>query len=268
MTRVVTPGTLVDEGFIDGSENNFLLSMVVDSKQLFELFQKSDGSGRNVNQAMQRGTAAMAWTDLSSGELFTQTIDITSMTSELSRLKPREVLLQDTLQKPHGEALNAMLEDKNRVIKYIPASKTLTLAELADLVGDQDLATGASSFNANEMAAVSILMQYVNKQLHGSSLQFQSPTVLSQTEQMSIDRNSFRSLEIRETVRDGKSEGSLLHSVKRTVTKGGSRLLTQRLSKLRSYPLPLKLTACASITIFVPQRDKGAFRHGRRSTAK
>ena len=49
--------------------------------------------------------------------------------------------------------------------------------------------------------------------------------------QLTIDKNTLRALELRATLREGKLEGSLLHSVRKTVTKSGTRLLTQRLSK-------------------------------------
>ncbi|KAG9915383.1 muts domain V, partial [Aureobasidium melanogenum] len=46
---------------------------------------------------------------------------------------------------------------------------------------------------------------------------------------MSIDKQTLKALEIRSTLRDGLFQGSLLHAVRRTTTKSGARLLSQRL---------------------------------------
>lgn len=46
---------------------------------------------------------------------------------------------------------------------------------------------------------------------------------------MIIDKQSLRGLEIRQTLKDGLTQGSLLQTIRRTVTKSGARLLNQRL---------------------------------------
>jgi DNA mismatch repair ATPase MutS len=48
---------------------------------------------------------------------------------------------------------------------------------------------------------------------------------------MNIDKSSMRSLEIKQTIRDGVFRGSLLHAIRRTVTKSGARLLNEWLSR-------------------------------------
>jgi DNA mismatch repair ATPase MutS len=47
---------------------------------------------------------------------------------------------------------------------------------------------------------------------------------------LAMDKNTMRALEIRETIKDGAFRGSLLHAIRRTVTKGGARLLNSWLS--------------------------------------
>lgn len=95
---------------------------------------------------------------------------------------------------------------------------------------------GASDFNEaafspEELAAGSFLLHYVSTQLQGKTARLQAPVSQHADEHMAIDRNTLRALEIRTTLRDGRHEGSLLHAVRRTVTKSGARLLSQRLSQ-------------------------------------
>jgi DNA mismatch repair ATPase MutS len=60
-------------------------------------------------------------------------------------------------------------------------------------------------------------------------MKLQPPT--RQLDMMGIDRNTMRALEIKKTMREDMVTGSLLHTVRRTVTKGGARLLDNWLSE-------------------------------------
>ena len=52
---------------------------------------------------------------------------------------------------------------------------------------------------------------------------------------MQIDAHTLKSLEIRENLRDGGTAGSLMSVVKRTVTTGGTRLLSRWLCRLMIF---------------------------------
>ena len=87
-----------------------------------------------------------------------------------------------------------------------------------------------SQFSTLEISAGHQLIDYVNVRLPGLQLQLQAPRRREIDQYLSIDRHSLRGLEILETSRDGLGKGSLLHAVRRTVTKGGARLLRDRLT--------------------------------------
>ena len=101
------------------------------------------------------------------------------------------------------------------------------------------------------MVAGNILLDYVKERLQGSGMKLQPPIRKQDNESMTIDKNSLRGLEILETAKDGipGGKGSLLHTVRRTVTKGGTRMLKEWIGK-RS--LPTSFSFC-SFTIVVVQ---------------
>jgi DNA mismatch repair ATPase MutS len=233
VSRIVTPGTLIDEQFMDPWENNYLLSIHVDPEVLKKekALKQSPGSS-SVSSVLNlpRTEVGLAWIDLSSGDFLTQSTDIASLPSAVARIKPREIVLDSIFQdQDHSRIVSIMQEDGHIVTFQEPSQEPLTVKDwipmLEDVVDDFDTAT----FTPGEVAAGGSLLHYVKHQLLGSRTRLQAPVRHQADEHMIIDKNSLRALEIRSTIRDGTYEGSLLHSLKKTVTKSGTRLLTQRL---------------------------------------
>jgi DNA mismatch repair ATPase MutS len=86
-----------------------------------------------------------------------------------------------------------------------------------------------SEFTFSEVSAGSLILEYVRSRVLDTSIKLQPPVRRSPDEYMVIDKQSLRGLEIRQTLKDGLTQGSLLHTIRRTVTKSGARLLSQRL---------------------------------------
>ncbi|KAH9879288.1 hypothetical protein J1614_002727 [Plenodomus biglobosus] len=234
VTRIVTPGTLIDEHFMDPWENNYLLSIHVDPGVLEkENAVKNSPGSSSVSSVLNlpRTEVGLAWIDLSSGDFLTQNTDIASLPSAVARIKPREIVLDSIFEERDYSRIVSILQEDGHVITFQEPSETpLTVKDwipmLEDVVQDFDTA----DFTASEIAAGGSLLHYVKHQLLGSRTRLQAPVRHQAEEHMNIDKNSLRALEIRNTIRDGTYEGSLLHSLKMTVTKSGTRLLTQRLS--------------------------------------
>ncbi|KAJ8113104.1 hypothetical protein OPT61_g4686 [Boeremia exigua] len=234
VSRIITPGTLIDEHFMDPWENNYLLSIHVDPRKLEKdkAVVKSPGSS-NVASVLNlpRTEVGLAWIDLSSGDFLTQSTDIASLPTAVARIKPREIVLDSIFEETEHSRIVSILQEDGHVITFQkPSSEPLTVKDwipmLEDVVDDFDTA----NFTSGEVAAGGSLLHYVKHQLLGSRTRLQAPVRHQAEDHMSIDKNSLRALEIRSTIRDGAYEGSLLHSLKHTVTKSGTRLLSQRLS--------------------------------------
>ena len=90
VTRVVTPGTIVEPGMLPGDENNYLACVVTDDE--FSTY------GSKSNRFKRAG---FAYVDITTGEfavseLSGEDVDLL-VSAEISRLKPVEVLYPETL---------------------------------------------------------------------------------------------------------------------------------------------------------------------------
>ncbi|GME40318.1 MutS protein-like protein 1 [Neofusicoccum parvum] len=204
VSRIITPGTLIDENFIDPWENNYCLSIH---------FQPTEGSGDGLGVGGDKASeVGLAWLDISSGEFFTQSTTLAGLSSALALIGPREVILDSTLEEQGDPKLvNTLKEDRHVISFHEPEPGSNVPDDYARLVEEAVPGCNTSAFPLPELGAAAFLLGYAD-------------------EFMSIDKNTLRALELRTTLREGKLEGSLLHSVRKTVTKSGTRLLTQRLT--------------------------------------
>ena len=232
VSRIITPGTLIDEYFMDPWQNNYLLSIHISPDLLRENPVKESPASSSVSSLfnLPRTEVGLAWIDLSSGDFQTQSTDIASLPSAVARIKPREILLDSIFQEQDHPHIVSILKEEGHLVTFQePSHESLTVSDwtsmLEDVVDDFDI----GKFSSSEVAAGGSLLHYVKHQLIDSRTRLQAPVRHQAEEYMSIDKNTLKALEIRSTIRDGAFKGSLLHSLKNTVTKSGTRLLAQRL---------------------------------------
>ncbi|KFY36631.1 hypothetical protein V495_07712 [Pseudogymnoascus sp. VKM F-4514 (FW-929)] len=214
VARIVTPGTLIDENFIDPFTNNYVLAIQ---------------RGRRASQIAPEDASeliGLAWLDLSTGNFYTQSTTLALLSGAISRIGPREVVLEEE-EKKAADGLLAVLSDDRHVITYCSAGERKPMTSWGLMLESNMTAEIAASFASEEADAGSLLLEYVGTRLQGTSLKLQPPVQYRSQEVMAIDRNSLRGLEIMENYRDGTYTGSLLHALRKTVTKSGSRLLKE-----------------------------------------
>lgn len=228
VTRVVTAGTLIDESFMDPFENNFLLAVHFTSALPVML---SAGDDRAAYERYRRSSkVGLSWTDLSSGDFFTQSSDLASLPSLVARVCPREVVLDSSLASVDQPHLQRLIGDAAPSIHFHQQhSAGDSVQEWASMLERPIPTADQDEFTDVEVAAGNIILDYVREKMQGTSIQLQPPVRRTDHETMAIDKQSLRNLEIRSTLRDGTFQGSLLHAIRETVTKSGARLLTQRL---------------------------------------
>jgi DNA mismatch repair protein MutS len=73
--RVVTPGTLTEDTLLDASATNYLLAL-------------------NLGKA---GTIALAWCDISTGEIYFSSVKNENIFSEIERINPKEIIINDDI---------------------------------------------------------------------------------------------------------------------------------------------------------------------------
>ena len=250
ITRVVTPGTLIDEKFINPFENNFLLAISPATPGITQFsYEKPTelGATNAFHSSIQKSDVGLAWLDLSTGDFYTQATANSLLPSAFARIGAREIVLDSAASEATEQALlgasdqNSQLMTRHRVEHpELPISQWTPMLERSVSPNEID------AFTKQEMVAGNILLDYVKEKLQGSGMKLQPPIRKLDNESMTIDKNSLRGLEILETAKDGipGGKGSLLHTVRRTVTKGGTRMLKEWIGK-KSFPALFPL--CSSM---------------------
>ena len=233
VARIITPGTLIDENFIDPYVNNYVLAI-----HLCEADSAADTVSSNLedrpvmleNPADASVLLGLAWLDLSTGSFFTQSATLLSLPSILTRLSPREVVLDQSLETRRGHSLFTVLAEDKYLLTYAQQTQLGGVRDWEPMLESEVPSDTANAFTQDEVKAGSLLLCYVKDRLQGLNLKLQPPLRHESRQVMAIDKNSMRSLEIKQTIRDSAFRGSLLHAIRRTVTRSGARLLNEWIS--------------------------------------
>ncbi|EFE34750.1 uncharacterized protein ARB_06513 [Trichophyton benhamiae CBS 112371] len=234
VARIVTPGTLIDEKFIDQYQNNYLLSIHVDPS-LNSLQSGTDDqvTRGQLNCLPDSDIIGLSWLDLSTGDFLTQVTSPQMLASAITRIGAREILVDQGIEEPLRSELEALVVQEHQPITYFQSPKNIQpLSEWNPSFDSPISSEVASMFTPQEVSACQMVLEYVRKQIKQTDVRLQPPRRKVAEDSMSIDRNCLRGLEILETARDGFGKGSLLHAVRRTSTSSGARLLRERLISL------------------------------------
>ncbi len=210
VVRLVTAGTLTEDTLLDARRNNYLLAIA--------RARASDTEAR----------FALAWIDISTGEFRITECDLASLSTEIARLEPGEVIISDALYAdaeltPLWRSLPAVMPLARDVFDGATAERRLA-AYFAVATSE---AFGALS--RIELTAAAACVTYVERTQLGKRPPLSPPLREAASATMAIDQATRANLELMRTLA-GERRGSLLEAVDRSVTAAGSRLLAQRLS--------------------------------------
>ena len=211
--KLLTPGTLTDDGMLQARKNNFLAAIVIAGKHW-----------------------GLAYADISTGEFFTtQSSELNSLTLELLRLQPSEVLIP-----ANAPDINGLLrpgEKSEYLADYLPDSfcyslrsqLPFTLSEASQRLKDT---FGVSSLEGMGCAHIPLgaraaggLLEYVEDTQKAYQVPLQTLRTYSLADYLVLDHQTRRNLEITQTIRDNTFHSSLLWALDRTMTAMGGRTL-------------------------------------------
>ncbi|MEE8371365.1 MAG: DNA mismatch repair protein MutS, partial [Sphingomonadales bacterium] len=223
--RLVTPGTITEEELLEARRHNYLVAL-----------------------ARAEGAFSLAFTDISTGEFMLVPLTEDAVEAEIARLDPGELVLSEGLQElVEGGALR----DWSRRATLLPAAyfdSTSGEKRLRALF-EVKMLDGFGDFSRSDLAAANALLLYLDETQKGNLPRLMPPRRLSAGSIMSIDAATARNLELTRTLA-GKSRGSLLSVIDRTVTGAGARLLAQRLSGPLTEPQAIE-ARLDSVSFFV-----------------
>ncbi len=205
VTRVLTPGTIVEDAMLDAKTNNYLVAAITGAK-------------------MPSGVGVV---DVSTGEFLATEMPCEAGTDkvveEIMRLQPAECLLLPGMEEL-GEAIRAV---SKTVVTFHQPSETRKSSRqtLLDHFGTPSLrGYGAEQMTSGLDAAV-LVLDYV-KQTHQSAAGHIRGLATYSTENfMVLDAAARRNLELTHSLADGAKSKSLVSILDRTVTPLGGRLL-------------------------------------------
>ncbi|GHC29650.1 DNA mismatch repair protein MutS [Gemmobacter caeni] len=204
VVRLVTPGTLTEDSLLEARRHNFLCAW-----------------------AEVRDEGALAWTDISTGELRVMPCARARLAPELARLMPREILVSDASDTP----VTSVATDLGAAVTEVARASYDSAGAERRLCALWQVATldAFGTYGRAELSAMGALVDYLDLTQRGKLPLLRPPVREALGGAMLIDAATRRNLEITSALAGGRA-GSLLETVDRTATAGGARLLERRLS--------------------------------------
>ncbi|MGK7886330.1 MAG: DNA mismatch repair protein MutS [Crocosphaera sp.] len=213
ITKLLTPGTLTDEGMLSAKQNNYLAAIVIAGEHW-----------------------GLSYADISTGEFFTtQSQDLANLNLELLRLQPAEILIPT-----NAPDINSLLrpgEKSQYLADVLPDCFCYSLRSQTPFTLNEAKSKLLITFHLRSLEGLGCehlplairaaggLLDYIEDTQKAYQVPLQLLRTYSQVDFLILDYQTRRNLEITQTVRDGTFHGSLLWALDRTCTAMGGRAL-------------------------------------------
>ena len=218
VVEVITPGTTIDEDYLDKSSSNYLACLAASS-----------------------GFFSFSYIDLSAGDFYATSFPFDRMPGrdrtaerlrqELERIQAREIIVQESLLGKHP-AMAQALEERgclvNRWADWL-FDAARSRERLEKQFGLASLKGFGLDYNSPEVVSAGAILDYLDDTAKGLLPHLRFIKVYSDSEYVSLDESTQRNLELVRNLSDGESRFSLLEVMDETRTAMGRRLLSFRL---------------------------------------
>ncbi|MGI8145072.1 DNA mismatch repair protein MutS [Staphylococcus haemolyticus] len=188
VVRVVTPGTVMEQGGMDENQNNYILSFI-----------------------KQDSNYALSYCDISTGELkATQIEDEDTLINEIVTINPNEIVVNQEI-------------DENLKKQIYLTTETITIRESIS-----DASYEVNQLTNNHMyLATQLLLDYVYHTQKRDLSHLETAITYAAVDFMKMDYYAKRNLELTESIRLKSKKGTLLWLMDETKTPMGARRLKQ-----------------------------------------
>ena len=208
VTRVVTPGTLTDDELLDPRQSNFLACV-----------------------APAKNSIGLAWLELSTGRFLLTELEPSQLQDELARISPAECLIPESAAQD-GNLQMRRTEQQSLVLTTRP-DWCFGRDEARRLLNEHFGTLTLEGFDVDDspgVTAAGALLDYVRETQRTALTHIVRIEAWRRSRHMIIDEATRRSLELAQTLRDGRRDFTLLGVMDETCTPMGSRLLAEWLS--------------------------------------
>lgn len=215
VVEVVTPGTVVDDSYLEDRTNNYLAAIAGDLE-----------------------IPAYAYIDLSTGEfratVLSEGIPRDALRRELARTSPRELIVQEGLLESDEFAF---LADEGPVLDRMP-DWTFELTSSRDRLIRQFGTVNLKAFGLEDddprIPVAGALLEYLDDNHRGLLPHIRAIQVYGENDSVGLDESTIRNLELVRNLQDGGTSFTLLDILDHTKTSPGARSLRRLI--LQPFP--------------------------------
>lgn len=215
VVEVVTPGTVVDDAYLDEHNNNYLAAL-----------------------AGPENEPAFAYIDLSTGEFRATVLAAKSVKDalrrEMAKTSPREMIIQQSLLESDSFAF---LVDEDIVLNRVPDWSFDAVSagkRLKHQFGTISLKAFGMKEKDSRILVAGAILEYLEDNHKNILPHVGSIVCYDENDSVGLDESTIRNLEIVQNLQDGGRHYTLLETLDHTKTSAGARLLRKRL--LQPFP--------------------------------
>ena len=217
VVEVITPGTTVDEDFLDKGSSNYLCCLAMAHND-------------------EKRTLSFSYIDLSTGDFYSTAMENDNagetLRQELERLQIKEMLIQESLLE-EDEAVAAAVYDRSSLVLNRWADWLFDPVQAKSRLEKQFSLASLKSFgldeNSAEIISAGTLLDYLDTTSKSLLSHIKTIKIYRDSEYLGIDESSQRNLELLCNQRDADVRFSLLEVMDETRCSMGRRLLKRRI---------------------------------------
>ena len=208
VTRVITPGTVIEGTMLDESKNNYICSMFLNSDNIGICF------------------CDVSTGDLSATLLFGEGLERKTI-NELSKFNPRELIVGGNTEQ--FKVFRQFVNDKLKCTVEIKDFEDFNLAKCRQMVKKQLTNKSIEELSLDDkddvVVALANLFEYLKETQKIGLERINTLNLYNENQFVRLDLTTRRNLELVETMRNKEKKGSLLWVLDKTRTAMGKRLI-------------------------------------------
>lgn len=207
VVEIITPGTVVEQDYLDSNTNNYLLSLALD-----------------------RDMGSITYIDISTGEFqctafpWEQAGEV--LRKEFRRLKPKEIIIQESVYDNDEQVRRILSEHVLLTINRVPDwnfSVEDSYRRLKSLFKTSNLKGFGITEGESAIFSTGALLQYLEDTSHSLLFHIHSISIYTDTDNLGLDESTQKNLELVQNMQDGSSQFTLLDVLDHTKTPMGAR---------------------------------------------
>ncbi len=210
VTRILTPGTVIESSMLDESNNNYLCC----------IFYKDNTIGLCFSDI---STGKILCTDIFNGDIFKK------LFSEIGRFSPKEIIINNEFASFNSEIISIKrnFSCNVEIIDDDFVTDSISVNFLNSLLADNEINFSVIKDKAVIMSAVCSSLKYLKNVQRSDKLYFSDIEYYSEDSYMNMSSNTLKNLEVLSTITSNSTRGSLYGVLNKAKTSMGRRKLKQ-----------------------------------------